>query len=195
MSLKNRLVCSSLVYSLTKKEMIKEDEVYKIGKIGKPHGVKGEVSLMFSDDVFDRVDADYLVLMVDGILVPFFMDEYRFKSGETALVKFCDIDTKERAQELTGCDVYFPKKLSDRDENELTWDELTGFEIVNADDGDSPIGILKYVDDATENVLFCVETPDGGELLLPAADEFILAVDAENRKIRASLPEGLLDLG
>ena len=175
--------------------MIRTEEVYKIGRIGKPHGVKGEVSLMFSDDVFDRVDADYLVLMVDGILVPFFMDEYRFKSGETALVKFCDIDTKERAQELTGCDVYFPKKLSDRDENELTWDELTGFEIVNADDGDSPIGILKYVDDATENVLFCVETPDGDELLLPAADEFILAIDAENRKIRASLPEGLLDLG
>ena len=77
----------------------------------------------------------------------------------------------------------------------MTRDELTGCAIVEADDGDSPIGILKYVDDATENVLFCVETPDGSELLLPAADEFILAIDAENRKIRASLPEGLLDLG
>lgn len=89
--------------------MIRTEEVYKIGKIGKPHGVKGEVSFMFDDDVFDRVDSDYLVLMVDGILVPFFFEEYRFKTGETALVKFCDIDTKEQAQELTGCDVYFPK--------------------------------------------------------------------------------------
>ena len=55
--------------------MIRTEEVYKIGKIGKPHGVRGEVSLMFSDDVFDRVDADYLVLMVDGILVHFFFEE------------------------------------------------------------------------------------------------------------------------
>lgn len=156
--------------------------------------MKGEVSLMFSDDVFDRVDADYLVLMVDGILVPFFFEEYRFKSGETALVKFCDIDTKEQAQELTGCDVFFPKKLSDRDENELTWDELEGFEILNADDNDSRIGTLSYVDDATENVLFSVEKPDGNEVLIPASDEFIISVDAENRKIRVSLPEGLLDL-
>lgn len=156
--------------------------------------MKGEVSLMFSDDVFDRVDADYLVLMVDGILVPFFFEEYRFKSGETALVKFCDIDTKEQAQELTGCDVFFPKKLSDRDENELTWDELEGFEILNADDNDSRIGTLSYVDDATENVLFGVEKPDGNEVLIPASDEFIISVDAENRKIRVSLPEGLLDL-
>ena len=77
--------------------MIKENEVYKIGKIGKPHGVKGEVTLRFSDDVFDRVDADYLILDTDGILVPFFMEDYRFRSDEVALVKFCDIDNMERA--------------------------------------------------------------------------------------------------
>ena len=53
--------------------MIREEDVYRIGKIGKPHGVKGEVTMMFSDDVFDRVDAEYVVLMLDGILVPFFM--------------------------------------------------------------------------------------------------------------------------
>lgn len=96
------------------------------------------------------------------------------------MVKFCDIDTKEQAQELTGCDVFFPKKLSDRDENELTWEELAGFEVLNADDNDSLIGILSYVDDATENVLFCVEKPDGNEVLIPASDDFIISVDAKN---------------
>ena len=51
--------------------------------------------MMFSDDVFDRVDAEYVVLMLDGILVPFFFEEYRFRTDETAIVKFCDIDTQE----------------------------------------------------------------------------------------------------
>ena len=54
--------------------MIKAEEVYKIGRLGKAHGVKGEVSFQFDDDIFDRVDADYLVLDIDGILVPFFME-------------------------------------------------------------------------------------------------------------------------
>ena len=54
--------------------MIKAEEVYKIGKLGKPHGLKGEINFLFDDDVFDRTDADYLVLEVDGILVPFFME-------------------------------------------------------------------------------------------------------------------------
>ena len=40
--------------------MIKKETIYKIGKIGKPHGVDGEVSFHFDDDIFDRVDADYL---------------------------------------------------------------------------------------------------------------------------------------
>ena len=78
--------------------MIKQEDVYKIGRLGKTHGVKGEVSFQFDDDIFDRVDAEYLVLEIDGILVPFFMEEYRFRSDTVCLVKFCDIDTQQRAQ-------------------------------------------------------------------------------------------------
>ena len=85
--------------------MIKKETVYKIGRIGKPHGVDGEVSFHFDDDVFDRTDADYLILDMDGILVPFFMDEYRFKTDETALVRFEDVTTQDKARTLTVCDV------------------------------------------------------------------------------------------
>ena len=60
--------------------MIKREDVYKIGRLGKAHGVKGEVSFQFDDDIFDTTDADYLILDIDGILVPFFMEEYRFRS-------------------------------------------------------------------------------------------------------------------
>ena len=60
--------------------MIRRDEVYKIGRIVKPHGLKGEVSFSFSDDIFDRTDSEYLICDMDGILVPFFMEEYRFRS-------------------------------------------------------------------------------------------------------------------
>ena len=88
--------------------MIRAEEVYKIGRLGKAHGVKGEVSFQFDDDIFDRVDADYLVLDIDGILVPFFMEEYRFRSDTICLVKFKSVDTQQRAQELTGCSTTAP---------------------------------------------------------------------------------------
>lgn len=174
--------------------MIRQEEVYKIGKIGKPHGVKGELTLFFDDDVFDRVEADYLVLCVDGILVPFYMDEWRFKSGETALVKFADIDSKEAASELTGCEVFFPKHLSDRADDELTWDEIKGFTVVDHSRGDAEVGIVAGVDDSTLNVLMEVETPGGGIVLVPANENIIKEVRPEERRIIVELPEGLADL-
>ena len=96
--------------------MIKPEEVYQIGRIGKPHGVKGEMNFMFTDDVFDRTDSDYLIIEVDGILVPFFIEEYRFRSEETALLKLCDIDTQEQARQFTNCNVFFERSHTPEDE-------------------------------------------------------------------------------
>ena len=168
--------------------MIKEDEVYKIGRIGKPHGISGEVTLRFSDDVFDRVDADYVVLLVDGILVPFFIEEYRFRSDEVALVKFEDIDTKDRASELTGCDVFFPRHLADAGDDVLTWSQIVGYDIVDVSSGKT-IGRIEAVDETTINTL--LELSDG--TLIPAADEFIEDIDHEERKLMMRLPEGLVN--
>ena len=169
--------------------MIRAEEVYKIGRLGKAHGVKGEVSFQFDDDIFDRVDADYLVLDIDGSLVPFFMEEYRFRNDTVCLVKFCDIDTQQRAQELTGCDVYFPRALAEEAEEMPSLASLVGFEIVDASNGNT-VGNIVAIDDSTINLLF--ELEDG--TLIPASDELIEDIDAEQRTIRMNIPEGLLDI-
>lgn len=169
--------------------MIKKEEVYKIGRIGKTHGVKGEVTFNFDDDVFDRVDAEYLILEVDGILVPFFMEEYRFRSDSTALVKFEDIDTQDRARELTNCDVYFLRKLADNDEEEISWSFLVGFNIIDAN-SNKTVGRIASVDDSTINILFCLED----DTLIPASEDLITDIDKENKTITIALPEGILEL-
>ena len=169
--------------------MIKKEDVYKIGRIGKAHGVKGEVSFMFDDDVFDRVDADYLILEVDGILVPFFMEEYRFRSDNTALVKFEDIDTQDRARELTNCDVYFQRSEVDDEEEELSYSFLVGFDIIDDQSG-KRVGTIASIDDNTINILF--ELKDG--TLIPASEELITDIDKDNKTITIALPEGILEL-
>ena len=169
--------------------MIRQEEVYKIGRLGKAHGVKGEVSFQFDDDIFDRVDADYLVLDIDGILVPFFMEEYRFRSDSVCLVKFCNVDTQQRAQELTGCDVFFPRALAEEGDEMPSLSMLVGFEIVNAANGKA-IGRIAAIDDSTANILF--EMEDG--MLIPANDDLIEVIDAEQQQIKMNIPQGLLAL-
>lgn len=175
--------------------MIRQEDVYKIGRLGKPHGVKGEISFQFTDDVFDRVDADYLIIEVDGILVPFFIEEYRFRSDETALLKLEDIDTQEAARELTNSDVYFERRLSD-EADEPSMAAIIGYRLVNDADGQE-IGTITGIDDSTANILFEVlksDTNDGSPILIPAAEEFITGIDNDKREISVALPEGLLDL-
>lgn len=171
--------------------MIKKEEVFKIGVINKPHGVKGEVSFSFTDDIFDRVeDCDYLILMMDGILVPFFWEEYRFKSDNVALVKFEGIDTAERAKMFTNVEVYFPKKYMDEQDEITSWNFFVEFQVNDVRHG--ALGEIVDVDDATMNVLFVIEK-EGEELLLPAHEEFILDLDKKNRVLTVEIPEGLLD--
>ena len=169
--------------------MIKKEEVYKIGRLGKVHGIRGEVSFLFDDDVFDRVDADYLILDIDGILVPFFIEEYRFRSDANALMKFDGIDTMERARELTGCDVYFPRELSDEDNEHISWAEIVGYKLVDAETG-TTVGTIASVDDTTINTLF--ELEDGR--LVPASEELIQNIDTKKHQIETKLPEGILEL-
>lgn len=164
-------------------------ETYKIGTLTRTHGIGGELSMNFTDDVWDRADADYVFLEVDGIQVPFFLEGWRFRSDSVALLKFHDIDSSEDANEYVGADVYFPHSLTPEpdEDDEYTWRHFTGWQVVDAQAG--PIGIIDYVEDSTVNTIFCV---DGK--LVPANEDFIERIDAKERIVYMTLPEGLLDL-
>ena len=181
-------------------------DVYRIGRIGKPHGVKGEMNFMFTDDVFDRTDSDYLIIEVEGLLVPFFIEEYRFRSDETALLKLCDIDTQEQARQFTNCEVFFERSKADTPADELTWAQIVGFRIVDENNG-KIVGEIVAVDDSTENTLFEVqiENPPSGttssgtktaqrQVLIPASDSLIRSIDTQSQIITMAIPDGLLAL-
>ena len=117
------------------------------------------------------------------------MEEYRFRSDTVCLVKFKGVDTQQRAQELTGCDVFFPRALAEEGDEMPSLASLVGFDIVTVSDGRT-IGNIAAIDDSTVNILF--ELEDG--TLIPASDELITNIDAEQRTIRMNIPEGLLDI-
>ena len=173
--------------------MIKKEEVYKIGLFNKPHGIHGELQFTFTDDIFDRVDCDYLICLLDGIFVPFFIEEYRFRSDSTALVKLEGVDSAERARMFTNIEVYFPVKHAEKAEDgELSWNFFIGFQMEDIHHG--LLGEVIDVDTTTVNTLFVVEGAEEEELLVPAQEEFIVGIDQKQKLITVELPEGLLNL-
>jgi 16S rRNA processing protein RimM len=187
--------------------MITNEEVYKIGVFNKPHGVHGEISFAFTDDIFDRTDGEYLVCLLDGIFVPFFIEEYGFRSHHVAIVKLEGVDSMELARTFTNVAVYYPvkyvveakrvlngepEKISpSKGESLFSVYAFTGFEVKDAISG--ILGKISDVDISTANILFVVEN-EKGELLIPACEEFIDKIDYENKQLLMNLPEGLVDL-
>ena len=174
--------------------MIKEEEVYLVGKINKPHGTKGELQFTITDDAFmaEEEELNFIFCKLDGILVPFFVEEYRFRSDTTMLLKLEGIDSEDQARKLTGIDVYaeLVERIPAPDE-ELSWHFFRGCTVEDIKVGQ--LGRITYVDNTTLNTLFIIEAADK-ELMIPAQETFIISIDREKRHLVMDLPEGLLTL-
>lgn len=189
--------------------MIKPEDVYLIGRLTRTHGIKGEMELQFTDDAFDRGEVDYVVLLLDGIFVPFFFEEYRFKNNEAALIKFADIDSEKDARRLVGVSVYYPHAaLPTDDAPEIrSLQAFVGYTVLlpdltaaQADDtedagmGTRELGCITHVATTPSSALLTVETEEGEEVLLPLHDDFVLDYDTRRRYLVLNVPEEILEL-
>lgn len=165
-------------------EQISEN-IRAVGRLLKPHGVKGEMTMQVDNGAL--FDTDYIIVPVEGLYVPFFIESHRGKSDNIDIVKIEDVDSESAAQKLIGAPVYL--KIKDLDEDE-SFASLEGYSVY---DGDKLIGVITAIDDQTENVLLEV-TGEGGTVLIPVVDEWIEDVNDADRVIKMSLPEGLVEV-
>lgn len=178
--------------------MIETEQLIAVGRINKPHGLKGEMNVTVTDDVFSTVKhCPYFICPIDGIYVPFFIENYRFRTDTTMLLKFEGVDTQEAALEFAGRDLFFdrrcftPDEQADYDASEEDDDDgLVGYTLNDAHFGD--LGEIIDINDETENVLFIVDHNDT-DLLIPAAEDLILNIDDETRTVYMDLPPGLVN--
>ena len=148
--------------------MIREEEVFKIGQFAKPHGIKGELSLVTNSDVLEDAEDPYIV-------------------------KLEDVNSEEDARMFVGKEVFYPLDAVDEEDlvGDMTWDSFIGYTVTDVQKG--YLGEITDVDETTINVLLRVDHK-GEELLIPAVEELITEADHEARSLTVSLPEGLIDL-
>lgn len=171
--------------------MIKKENVFEIGQLLKPHGIKGEITFSFINDVFEEKNCPFFILELEGILVPFFIENYRLKNNDTGLIKFENIDSEKQAQELSNAPIYLPNEYYQENNEEFDIHYFTGYTVT--DDSCGELGKIVAVEDSTENVLFIIAHKNN-ELLIPAVDEFIVSIDEQKRLIHMKLPIGLVDM-
>lgn len=171
--------------------MICDEDVVVVGRIGKPHGLCGELSVTFFGDCSDFEEREYLFCRVDGLFVPFFYQSFRFRSETSALIKFEGVDSAAEAHRLMGAEVSVPVEFCACCPGTVSDNYgYVGYTLVDTVEGE--VGVIEEIDDQTANILFVVSRPDGSSLLVPAHPDFIESTDVERRRIVMSLPNGLL---
>lgn len=171
--------------------LITDAMVKPVGKLLKPHGICGEMTVLLTMDV-DLASFSCVFLKLDGIYVPFFLTAVRMKSSETDLITIDGVTDEQQAAALCPAELYvMADELGEDAADGLYASDLTGFSVDN--DG-VMLGKIVAIDDTTANCLFIIETPDGEKCLVPVADEFIGGIDAANKVLFLSLPTGLVDL-
>jgi 16S rRNA processing protein RimM len=170
--------------------MISSSEIEKVGKCIKTHGIKGEVSVFFDKDNFDEANLSYLIFNIDGIYVPFFIEDYRFKSDNSALYKFEGINSESEAKILSGLDIFIHLKFMLETETESSIHDFIGYTINDKYLG--VIGEITDINDSTENILFVVKKKDD-EFYIPVTNDFVLSINEDDKILNLDLPKGLIN--
>lgn len=165
---------------------------YSIGRIARPHGLKGEVTLVLNQEAPDDLGSlDVLYVGRAGSLVPYFIDSISVK-GAKAYVRFQDVDTYDLAAAVSGLEIFLPK--ADRPasgESEFYADEVIGFMV--SDGEDHGLGAVADVIRSGLQRLLVVKHREK-EILIPINGPFIRKVDRQRKTIFVELPEGFLEI-
>ena len=159
-----------------------------VGRITKLFGAEGEVNVNLYATFPDTYSEEQpLFTIVDSLVVPLFCESFSRRGKGSATVRFADIDTTKRAELIMGNEIFIEEPEADDDE--FTFDDLIGFTVKIS----RRKGTITDFYDNDINPLFEVTLSDGAHLI-PAAEEFIAAIDFEKQEMKLVLPEGLLEL-
>lgn len=165
-------------------------DYYLVGKITRPHGLKGEVTALFSTDIPNDINSlEVLFIRVNNQMVPHFIKSISH-TGDKAYIRFDDIDTLDDAKAMARQELFLPKALRPKSrKGEFYDDEIIGF-IVE----DDSLGTLGKIDEIMQSGLqrLILLINQEKELLIP--ENLIKTIDKRKRKITVDLPEGYLDI-
>ena len=166
-----------------------------VGRLRKPHGLKGDTTLFPLTAEPERLlapGAEVWLVGLDGEVVagPVTIERSRSYHREW-LIKFAGADGREALEPWRGLFLAVPaERITPPAGDEVYLHELTGFS-VRLPDG-TPLGLVSSLYEMPSGLMIEVQGPKR-EFLLPYKKEFVREVDREGRRLVVTPPDGLLE--
>ena len=166
-----------------------------VGRLRKPHGLKGEFTVFPLTNDPDEVFAPGRQLRrldLGGAVIgsPVVVERSR-RYHRAWLLKFMGMESREGMEDWRGQFLAAPAvELTPPAEGEVYVHELEGFAVWREDG--TPLGLVTASYDLPSGLTLEVQGPRR-EFLLPFKKEFVLVVDRAERRLTVTVPEGLLE--
>jgi 16S rRNA processing protein RimM len=166
-------------------------ETVAVGRVLRPHGIRGEVVVEVLSDVPDRFKKGSRVMGAREGAPPVSLTVAASRVHKTgAVVRFEGYEDRERAEALRNLDLEVPRSEVPRAPGGTYYQfELLGCLCRNR--GEELGRVVEVVEDGGGLMLIV----DGGDRRVPVpfVKEFLIAVDVAAGRIDLALPEGLLE--
>ncbi|MFJ4798443.1 ribosome maturation factor RimM [Kitasatospora purpeofusca] len=166
-----------------------------VGKIGRAHGIKGDVSVEVRTDEPELRLGPGAVLFTDPASAgPLTVESGKVHSGRL-LLRFAGVKDRNAAEELRGTILIAEVDPEERpDDPEEYYDhQLIGLDVVLLDG--TLVGELTEVIHLPYQDLLTVRKADGTDALVPFVSRIVPTIDLENQRAVIDPPVGLIDLG
>ncbi|MNK49912.1 Ribosome maturation factor RimM [compost metagenome] len=174
--------------------MSDEERLLAVGRLLKPHGIRGEIKVaVMTDDParFKKLDA-VTVELANGQRVSLHMEGARVIGPETVLVKFREYGTPEAVLALRDGMILIPRsKGVPLKPGEVYFADMIGLKAILQDSG-TELGTVTAILSAGNDLLE-ITRPDGSEVLIPWVDPFVPKVDVAAGTVYLTPPPGLLE--
>ncbi len=163
----------------------------QVGVISSTHGVRGEVKVFpTTDDVTRFRQLKKVYLDTGREMLPLEIQNVKFFK-QFAILKFKGIDNINDIEKYRGKSLMIDREDAvDLDEDEYFIADMIGMKVCTEDG--SEFGTLKDVMETGANDVYIIDSPEHGEVLIPAIRECILDVDMDEERMTIHLMEGLV---
>jgi 16S rRNA processing protein RimM len=174
-----------------------KERLFTIGKIVKPHGIKGEAKveiLTDSPEYFEEFDEALIGKeQKDEELILVKIESSRFhKDG--VLVKFDIMNTPEEVDKYRNYIIMLPEScLKELEENEYYIDDIVGTSVFTTS-GIKVGEITRIISGGFQDVYEITDKETGKVNMIPSSKEFIKSIEVDNKKMIIEPIEGLLEL-
>lgn len=171
-------------------EILNKDDMFRIGVITEPHGIRGEVKVYPTTDEPGRIGKLKVIYMENkGQLVPLHPVSARPQKN-LMIVKFQEFEDRDAVERLRKNELFITRdnavKLH-RDEYYIS--DLIGLKCID-EDGET-VGTLTEVYETGANDVYEITREDDSKVLLPAIKQCILDVDVAGGLVKVHILEGL----